>query len=492
LDGSIYTGVVGPHATLTELDLDLSTWDLQFLSLADRRPIRVQMMWRQQSDGIDSIVRTSEVYFRPPHDAPDGPFEQHDLSEFVCSERHIAKVGAYLVAHRALVHHTLKVDAIPGDYNTSVADGMIVRVTVPRAVDGQTTSTHDYLYRVVSIEKDLGGTTVFNLVHFPLDSQGRSALSMAVMGANPSGLVLPIAKTGPVCDVNDSTDTTDLPDDGILWNLPTDPTFGIPIDPPDLPDLPDLPDPPIPPDPPMPPMPPDPPGPPMPPDPPGPDAPPPGQPGQPIQPSQPNEGQPNPDKKPPSGTPPSPTTPPTAPPVTPLPPQGGPWGPLGPPAPGMPLYDISWEAQVDRYSTAFTNSEGKIEKPASSATPALDWMYYEVRQVHTWVYFQFVSQKYNYAPEYKMIKQARVVGILGINYNEKAQNNPALPVDNTFNGYQLKPGGSYQGGGHSAAPTFTNGTNVYYARIRNFRIRLSGTQNWQPANEGPGQDADTL
>lgn len=295
-DGSLYTGVVGPHATLTELDLDLSTWDLQFLSLADRRPIRAQMMWRQQADGIDSIVRTSEVYFRPPHDAPDGPFEQHDLSEFACSERHIAKVGAYLVAHRALVTHTLKVDAIPGDYNSSVSDGMIVRVTVPRTVDGQTTSTHDYLYRVVSIEKDLGGTTVFNLVHFPLDTQGRSAVAMAVLSANPSGLVLPIAKTGPVCDVNSSTDTTSLPDNGIPWNLPTDPTFGIPIDPPFDPIDPI--DPPIPPNPPMQPMPPDPPDRPMPPDPPGPDGPP----GDPLgDPSgnppggEPNEQQPNPD-----------------------------------------------------------------------------------------------------------------------------------------------------------------------------------------------------
>jgi hypothetical protein len=145
---------------------------------------------------------------------------------------------------------------------------------------------------------------------------------MAVMSANPSGLVLPIAKTGPVCDVNSSTDTTDLLDDSLgddYWDLPGDEMFDVPLgDPgmpdlpglPDAPDMPGLPDAPGLPDPPDPPMPPDPPGPPMPPDPPGPDGLPLGQPGQPGPGG--NEGQPNPDKKPPTTPPPGQPTSPTS------------------------------------------------------------------------------------------------------------------------------------------------------------------------------------
>jgi hypothetical protein len=496
-DGSIYTGVVGPHATLTELDLDLSTWDLQFLSLADRRPICAQMMWRQQADGIDSIVRTTEVRFRPPYDAPDGPFEQHDLSEFACSEQHIAKVGAYLVAHRALVTHTLKVDAIPGDYNSSVSDGMIVRVTVPRAVDGQTTSTHDYLYRVVSIEKDLGGTTVFNLVHFPLDAQGRSALSMAVISANPTGLVLPIAKTGPMCDVNSSTDTTDLSDDGIPFDMPTDNPFDIPIDPPFDPL-----DPPIPPNPPMPPMPFDPIDPPMPTDPPGPDDPP----GDPPE-DKPNEEQQNPDNPtderilpkgcqyvydasagrffivcppPPPGQPTTPTPPPTSP--------TAPWGPLGAPQPGMQTYDISWDQVVDSYSSEAFDCSGRKTRDAEvngAEFPNSGTSTHYAENVTSWVFVQTGTTKYACAPTYTPGPQGKLpLGISAFNSNDKDPNG--------FTGLRNKGVGGYQGFGSASGPTFETRSIVFFARVRNFRIRKHGTQDWQAGNPGPGQDGDNL
>jgi hypothetical protein len=486
-DGSIYTGRVGPHATLTELDMDLSTWDLQFLSLADRRPIRAQMMWRQQADGIDSIVRTSEVYFRPPHDAPDGPFEQHDLSEFACSEQHIAKVGAYLVAHRALVTHTLKVDAIPGDYNSTVSDGMIVRVKVPRAVDGQIASTHDYLYRVVSIEKDLGGTTVFNLVHFPLDAEGRSAVAMAVMSANPSGLVLPIAKTGPVCDVNSSTDTTDLLDDGIPWNLPTDPTFGIPLGPdlpglPDVPDLPGLPNPPGLPDlPGLPEMP----DPPMPPDPPGPDGPTGGAPGGSggVPGGSANEGQPNPDKKPPTTPPPGqPTSPP---PTTP----SGPWGPLGAPQPGMQAYDIKWDQKHDSYFSASSDCSGKKTKDAYVLTvdfPDSSTTTHSADNVHTWVFVGAGTMKSSCGSSYSQGKTGKLpLGITAFNYNQKDPN--------SFGGLQKIGSGGYQGFGSVSGPTFENNSVVFIAEVRNFQIRKHGSGDpWQTMDPGKGQDGDVL
>ena len=216
-DGSLYLGRVGPHATLTETELDLETWSLEFLSLADRRPICAQMQWRQQGDGVDSIVRTSEVRFAAPFNAPDGPFEQHDLSWFATNETHAVKVGAYVVAHRAMATHTLEVSARPGTHNTTLGDGSVVRVRVPRAVDGDELAVHDYLYRVNSVGKDLTGETKYSLIHVPLDAQGRSAVAFSVYRATSSGVLLPITKTGPVCDVNSSSNTDPLAEDVLDW-----------------------------------------------------------------------------------------------------------------------------------------------------------------------------------------------------------------------------------------------------------------------------------
>lgn len=157
----------------------------------------------------------------------------------------------------------------------------------------------------------------------------------------------------------------------------------------------------------------------------------------------------------------------------------------------MQLYDIRWQAQVDSYSTAYTDQNGNVVRAASSQTPLLDWTDYYIEQVNTWVFFQTVSQNYSYSPAYQVNKIATPVGILGINYNEKQVQDPESSVRSAFNGYKLKPGGSYQTGGDTSGPTFENGTNVYFARIRNFQIRPSGTNDWGPAEPGPGLDGDS-
>lgn len=229
LNGTLRLTQVGYDVMLTEADLDLESWDLQFISLADRRPICAQMMWRQQSDGVASIVRTTEVRFSAPYDAPNGPFEQHDLSEFACSETHIAKVGAYQVAHRGLVTHTVSVNAIPNNNTRLVQDGSIIRVLIPRVVDGQQPATHDYLYRVVSIERSLMGDTVFKLVHFPVDDQGRSSLAIAVNSAQPGGLLLDIPAPIVSCDENDPFDDSLLPDEWTDWTLPPSDMYDISV-----------------------------------------------------------------------------------------------------------------------------------------------------------------------------------------------------------------------------------------------------------------------
>lgn len=231
-DGTLNLAVITPVVTLTEQELDLDTWDLEFLSLADRRPICAQMQWRQQNDGILSVVRTTEVRFEAPYNAPDGPFEQHDISEFGTSETHSVKVGAYIIAYRALSTHTLEVSARPGSYNTSISDGSIIRVTVPIEVDGQFSTIHSYCYRVVTVGYDLRGQTKLSLMHLPLDSQGRSAISQVVASAQPTGTVIPITFEGPICDVNSELDDSYLLEDLIDWGLPEDNPYEVPLDPP--------------------------------------------------------------------------------------------------------------------------------------------------------------------------------------------------------------------------------------------------------------------
>jgi hypothetical protein len=156
----------------------------------------------------------------------------------------------------------------------------------------------------------------------------------------------------------------------------------------------------------------------------------------------------------------------------------------------MPRYDIKWEAQVDRYSTAFTDGTGRLLGGPTTETPMLDWMNYQVNDIHTWIYIQITSAKTNYAPIPRTLKRGVVAGILGIYYGE-IEGNPDYPFN--VNGYAGRPGGNYQAGGHGEGPFHNNGSHVFFARIRNFQIRKHGSGDpWQTMDPGNGQDGDTL
>lgn len=482
-DGSLFLGPVGAHATLTEADLDLESWNLEFLSLADRRPICAQMQWRQQGDGINSLARTTEVRFAPPYNAPDGPFEQHDMSRFATNERHAVKVGAYIVAHRALATHTLEVSARPGGYNTSVSDGSIVRVRVPRAVDGAELAYHDYLYRVASIGKDLQGETKFSLMHLPLDANGRSAISVAVANAQPSGILLTITPTGPVCDVNSSSNETPLGEDLYDWDLPLDNPFDseipfdqLPMDPMDGPPDEPFDEPPL--DPPGPPL--DPPGPPLdPPEPPGPPPEPPPGPDPGPDPVPPSPGQPLPPPgQPPADPPPDsdPDKPPTEPPAPPPPGQPDPgyppfgpdgssgpqWGPPGPPVPGV-TWDIEFEQQMDIYYSEGLDLQGKVVSP--SGTQPGGWAQYAFKNVSSWWHVAEGSTTLKFGSD--ALNDPDTLKIMGINAITKAAV-PGTPDSKSASTSQGFMSNKFV----SIGPWKTI---VFSHQIRNFKIRRHGS-----------------
>lgn len=489
-NGTVFTGRVAPHATLTEDHLDLSSWDCQFIPLSERKPIRAQMMWRQQGEGLERMIRTSEVFFEPPYDAINGPYEQHDLSDYACSEFHIAKCGAYLVAHRTLVHHTLRVPLVEEPKSAALQEGKLVRILLPRVIDGLVSGKHDYLYRIVNMERSLTGKTILNLVHFPLDSRGRSAVAMAVINATPQGYIYPMTLSGETCDENPDDDTTPLPDDSI-------PVDNLPLPPPEAPDVP-LP-PPNPGDPPSsdggdegsPDAPPElgdpdpsaPEGPgggggPSDPEQPGPDVP--VQPGDPVPPpGKPNSNQPNPDdpKPPTGGGEPGGGQP------------GAPWGPQGPPTPGAASWDLFWEQLDTRLDSEATNGNGDVVSPP--ATGDGGWNGRSIENVQSWIFVDRASTVYSYHPTDFDDKPGKLV--LGINgFNISQQTTPQKGVYLLPQDVYLRPinaGG--QGYTIASGPAFNNMTRQWIVQIRNFRIRPHGSiEPSQPMNPGNSVNGD--
>jgi hypothetical protein len=229
-NGTIKTTAVTWEFTFTEQHIIPDTFEIDYTSLADRKPFAAMMLWRQQDDLGIPLIRTAEV--RYPGTAIDGPFEQHDLSAFCASENHAVKVGTYIISRRNHITHRLRIGVKPDAFNPTLAAGDLVRVRLERTPSTGAASVHDYLYEVDRIGKSISGEVRLELTHFPVDADLASVVAKEVNAAVGAGFVLPTGLSGITCDVNLSSDTS-VPADTSLdpgdWDLPDDGDFDIDV-----------------------------------------------------------------------------------------------------------------------------------------------------------------------------------------------------------------------------------------------------------------------
>lgn len=229
---NIKTGAIYASITFSEDHITPDGFSISYISAAERMPICAQVLWRQQPDDDQGIIRTTEVRFTG--EAPNGPYEQYDLSEYCATENHAVKVGAFRIARRKYITHTLQLTLQPGAAPSTLAVGDVVRVYLQRAASLGTDSTHDYLYEVNQIGRSLSGLVTLDLVHFPVDGASRSLVAIAVSSATGAGYTLATGKSGVSCDTNSSTATTTVPSSGgNLSSLPAANNFqqDVPIPP---------------------------------------------------------------------------------------------------------------------------------------------------------------------------------------------------------------------------------------------------------------------
>jgi hypothetical protein len=234
-NGTIFTGAVPWVFTFTEEHVLPDGFDIQYIPLTARKPICAQMLWRQQPDDDIGIIRSTEVRFTG--EAINGPFEQYDLSNFCTSENHAVKIGAYEVARRKFIEHTLRLQVRPSSFNSTIRLGDIVRVELRReSTEGQVT-LHNYLYEVERINRNISGSIELDLTHFPVNKNGQSLLAMYVLDAEGAGFQLPTGRDNFQCDtpgrdededpipLDPYTDPGLPPSDDFDYDLPVSPDF---------------------------------------------------------------------------------------------------------------------------------------------------------------------------------------------------------------------------------------------------------------------------
>ncbi len=205
-DYTIKTTQVTPEFTFTEEHVVDGGFELSYISLEDREPVCFVVQWRQQPEADFGLVRTVQVKYA--NEAANGPFVNIDMSNYCTNENHAVKVGAFRLAQRKFITHHLRLTVRERSYNASLVVGDLVRVRLRRETSEGEVEYHDKLYEINRIEKTFASTIVYDLTHFPIDTQGRSIVAREVAAATGAGNVINVGRTTFTCDENSSTATT--------------------------------------------------------------------------------------------------------------------------------------------------------------------------------------------------------------------------------------------------------------------------------------------
>ena len=207
-DHTIKTTQITPEFTFTEEHITDRGFEIEYISLEDREPVCFVVQWRQQPEADFGLVRTVEV--RTTGEAADGPFVNIDLSGYCTNEDHAVKVGAFRLAQRKFITHHLRLTVRERSYNASLVVGDIVRVRLRRETNKGDVEHHDKVYEINRIEKTFSSTIIYDLTHFPIDSQGRSLVARVVASASGAGNTIDVGRSAFNDDENSSTDTSSI------------------------------------------------------------------------------------------------------------------------------------------------------------------------------------------------------------------------------------------------------------------------------------------
>lgn len=205
-DHTIKTTKITPEFTFTEEHVVDGGFELSYISLEDREPVCFVVQWRQQPEADFGLVRTVQVKYA--NEATNGPFVSIDMSNYCTNEDHAVKVGAFRLAQRKFITHHLRLTVRERSYNASLVVGDLVRVRLRRETSEGEVEYHDKVYEINRIEKTFASTIVYDLTHFPIDSEGRSIVAREVAEASGAGNVINVGRSTFTCDENSPTSTT--------------------------------------------------------------------------------------------------------------------------------------------------------------------------------------------------------------------------------------------------------------------------------------------
>nr|BAR30417.1 unnamed protein product [uncultured Mediterranean phage uvMED] len=152
-----------PVLTVTRDDIVQGSYGRSYISVKDRRPVCLVMVYRDQPS--DNVGQTVTVEVRYPGTALSGPFESHDLTEFCCRAEQAVYAARYILAKRRYTTHT--VSFTMARRAAQLKPGDIIKVDLALDTTDGAGITDAIFYQIESLAEGQGGSVAIEATHFP-------------------------------------------------------------------------------------------------------------------------------------------------------------------------------------------------------------------------------------------------------------------------------------------------------------------------------------
>jgi hypothetical protein len=149
--------------TITADEIVSGSYSREYFPAKDRKDICLVMVYKDVPIANPGQTVTVEVRYRGT--ALQGPFEQHDLSEFCCHPNQALMSARYLLARRRYTSHRCSLAV--GRRGAQLKPGDVIAVELEVDTTAGNGITDLMYYQVDAITEGQGGQVQLELIHFP-------------------------------------------------------------------------------------------------------------------------------------------------------------------------------------------------------------------------------------------------------------------------------------------------------------------------------------
>jgi len=179
-DGSFYTGSTNPEHIFGKDQIVQGSLQRSYFDAGQRQPFCVLASWRSQRDSFFGVNKTIEIRYAGT--APDGPFEQYDLTEFCALPNHAELVAKYILAFRKHVTHTVNFELATNVIALGPMD--IIRVDVDVTTNAGDPYQDSTYYLVDAVQEGPDGSISVEATHFPVNASAQSLVALDIVNAS--------------------------------------------------------------------------------------------------------------------------------------------------------------------------------------------------------------------------------------------------------------------------------------------------------------------